>query len=504
MPRAFPSALTLLALLLAPACGGGGDDSASDPAPCTKPGALRALAVQGQPAPGTAGNFGPFPSANVLMDAAAGGWCAFVAPTTDPAVARALYVALPDGAVLDVWKSGTVVPDAGGGTIQDFLLVRVNPAGHVLAEVSIAGDLGGRTFGLLSAQVVGGVVTARNDVIYSGQDMGASGVTGALSDIDEARTFLVEDGRVFFGGVTGVVEAFWQVNLDGSGLAAQVATGFPVPGPGSLSVNDLKAVGVSRDGNRFAFVAEVGGVNANRLLAGTTGSTIYATIAVDGGGLPTGGGTLLQVHAGGPLLVYNSGSVVWRARGTLVAPDDIILLGNSVVPFTTMARSGQLVPTTTSAVYGSLELLQHGREALMPMMRAQIVGLSNGIDFATFALDGVNQFLALYEGRPAPSDLGQTTTFTDTVPGLGQAPYVDVARDGSLAVAALLANGTSGIFWLIPNCDLFTVAASSQPAPGGDTFGPFTPSTTHTTADGVVLFRAALTTAGSGIFRQGP
>ncbi len=489
-------------LLLSSACGGGGGGDDDEPTACTKPGSLRALAVQGHPAPGTAGVFTAFPSANPLMAAAPGGWCAFVAYTTDPAVPRVLYVALPDGSVLPVWSAGETVPDAGGGTIQDFLLVRVNAAGHVLAEVSLLGDLGGRTFGLLSAQVVGGVVAAKADVIYSGQDVGASGTTGLLTDVDETRVFLVADGRVFFAGLTGTAEAFWQVNIDGSGLDAQVATGDPLPG--SVSVLDLDAVGVSADGNRFAFVAEVGGVNANRLYAGTTGTSTYAPIAVDGGGLPVGGGTLLNVHAGGPLIVRNGGNVIWRARGTLPGTDDIVLRGDSVAPFVTLARSGQLAPTTASATFGALELLQHEPQGVTVLIRVQVQGLANGVDFATYALDGTNQFLALYEGRSAPSDLGQTTTFTDTVPGLGQPPYVDVAADGSLAAAALLANGTSGVFWLVPDCDSFTIAASGQAAPGGDTFGPFHPTAPHTSATGVVLFRASLTTAGSGLFRQGP
>lgn len=489
--------MAVLAVGLLAACGGGG--GGDDPAPCAKAGTLRALALQGAPAPGTAGNFGPF-AAGMLMDAAAGGWSVFASGTTDATALRGCWVAQPDGTLLNVWKSGETVPDAGGGTITDFSLVRTNAAGHVVVGVTITGDAGGRTFGLLSAQVVGGAVTAKNDLVYHLRDMGASGLSGLLSDIDEARVILTDDGRTFFAGTTASGEALWVVNLDGSGLDVQVKTGDTLPG--SVTALDLKAVGVSKNGNRYAFVADIGGAFEDRLYDGTTGGSTFAAIAADSAGLP-GGGSVVEVHAGGPLLVYDSGSVLWRAQGSLSGVDDVLLVGNSIQPFTVLARSGSLAPTAGGGVFGSLELLQHEPEGVLPMFRAQIVGAPNGVDFATYGIAS-GLALAFYEGRAAPSDLGESASFTDTVPGLGAPPYVDLSRDGAFAFAGLLSNGTSGIFWLVPNCGFFTVAKSGGPAPGGDTFGAFSPSATRTAADGVVLFRAPLSSAGSGVFRQGP
>ena len=68
----------------------------------------------------------------------------------------------------------------------------------------------------------------------------------------------------------------------------------------------------------------------------------------------------------------------------------------------------------------------------------------------------------------------------------------------------MLNSGRPGAFWLLPNLGLFTIAAGGQDIPGGgDTFGGQSTWRT-TTATNVMLFRAPVTTAGSGIFRRGP
>lgn len=498
MRRLVVWSLAVLSAGLLPACGGGG--GGDDPAPCTKPGTLRALAFQGASAPGTSGVFGSF-TAGMLMDTAAGGWSVFTATTSDAGAPRGCWVAQPDGTALLVFRAGETVPDAGGGVIQDFSLVRTNAAGHVLAGVTLTGDSGGRTFGLLSAQVVGGAVVAKHDVVYHLRDTSASGLAGLLADIDESRVVLTDDGRIFFAGTTASAEALWVVNIDGSGLAVQVKTGDALPQVGSLT--DLQAIGVSRNGNRYACVGSFNGSYPELLLGGDTGGT-FSTIAKDTDGLGSfGGGSILSVHAGGPLLVYDSGSVLWKAQGDRGGLDDVLLLGSRSEPFTAFARTDGIAPSTGGAQLGALDLLQHEPEGVLPMFRAQLVGTSNGVDFATFGI-GSSLSLAFFEGRAAPADLGQSAVFTDTLPGLGAAPSVDIARDGGFAFAGLLTNGTSGVFWLLPGCGFFTVAHSGGGAPGGDTFGAFSPSATHTTADGVVLFRANLTTAGSGLFRQGP
>jgi hypothetical protein len=504
MRRIAALLLVLLPLGLASSCGGsGGGDT---PAACTKPGTLRVIALQGQPAPDTVGNFTGFP-VGLAMDVAVAGWGVFVAGTTDPAVPNGVFVVLPDGTVHLAFRQGEPVPDAAGGTISGFGSVRVNAAGQILVRVSIAGDGGGRDFGLLTAQVVGGSVTGKNDVVYESQDMSGVGLSGALQTIDESRTFFVDDGRVYFAGSTTTSEeGFWSVNVDGSNLALRIGTLSSVP-PEPLGVFDLKACGVSRDGNRLAFVVDVGG--QDRLYSGLASNTTYGLIAADGGGLaatPPRFGTIAEVHAGGQLLVYDSGAVLWKARGSVGSPDDVLLLGSDTVQYVALARSGDFAQQAGGGTFGTLDLIQHRAQTAGPLLDAGLVGVPNGVDSALYGLVTNPPSLAMFEGRPAPEDLGQATTFTDTdtFPGLNTPGYADVARDGGFAFAAALQNGTSGIFWLLPNCGLFTVAASGQPAPGGDTFGAFFPQATRTTHDGVVLFRAPLATAGSGIFRQGP
>lgn len=507
MPRIAALLLVLLPLGFAPACGGG---SGSDPAPeCTKPGTLRMIAVAGQPAPDTAGNFAAFP-VGMLMDVAIGGWGAFVADTTDPAVQSGVWIVLPDGSARLAFAKGETAPDAGGGTITGFGLVRVNGAGQVLVLANVTGA-GTRDFGLLTAQVVGGVVTGKNDVVYESDDMTATGTTGNLQTLDNANITFVDDGRVFFRGVTTTgFDTYWSANVDGTNRNRLVGEGSSVPNnPSAPTLGpllDLRAVGVSRDGNRFAFVYDtaVGGA----LSIGTTGTSFYGGIAFDGQGIPDAPrfGSLLDVYNGGPLLVYDSGSVVWKAQGSASAPDDVLFIGSNTVPYFVLARTGDFASQAGGGTFGTLDLLQHRSENGGPIVDAQLIAVPNGVDSALYGLATNPPSLAMFEGRPAPTDLGQTTTFTDTdtFPGLNVPGYADVSRDGALAFAALLQNGTSGLFWLLPNCGLFTIAASGLPAPGGDTFGPFSPQNTHTTHNGVVLFRAPLTTASSGIFRHGP
>ncbi len=395
MHRPLLALLLVFPVLFGSACGGGG--GGSDPAPpCTLPGTTLALAIQGQPAPDTGGNFGPLAS-GMLMDAGEGGWVVFVAPTTDGTNALCLFVAEPDGTVRRVFGTGEVVPNAGGGTISGFLVARVNAAGQILTEVSIAGDSGARTFGLLTAQVVGGVVTAKTDVVYHLDDVSASGVSGALTDIDETRITFLDDGRTTFGGTTNdPAEAVWIVNLDGSGLKSLIATGDALPdlpGP-SVTCQDVRAFGVCKNGAGFAFVADVGGVFEDRLYVGPTSSSLIYEVASDGNALP-GGGTVLEIYGGGPLLVFNNSVVLWKAVGNGLVPDDVILAGSSAEPYIELARSGDLAGGASGGFFGELDLLAHRGECQIPEIKAELFNVPGGADFATYVV-----------GRGAPLQAG--------------------------------------------------------------------------------------------------
>jgi hypothetical protein len=503
MRRFARASLLAVPLLVGAGCGGGGGDD--DSAPCVVPGTLRALAVQGAPALGTAGAFGAFP-VDLLLDTAPGGWSVFEATTGDPLNAQCIYVAQPDASLLKVFAKGETVPAPGDGTISDFLVARVNGAGQVLVEVAITGDTGGRDFGLLTAQVVGGVVTSKVALIYEGFNMGPSGVAGNLADIDEGRIWFQADGRTFFGGTTSTPhEAAWVVNLDGTGLDDLIATGDLLPdGAGVAVCVHLKALGVSADGSRFGFAADVGGPFEDRLYVGNTGTTTLAEVASDGNALP-GGGVVQEVYGGGDLLVFNNAFVMWQAEGSTALSDDVVLYGSPTTPYIELARTADPAPGS-GGFFGELRFVRHRQQCVFPAVDADLLLVPGGADFAMYVLGSGAPLLSIYEGRPAPPDLGEATVFTDLLPGLAEPQRFDVSPDGSFAFGGLMANGTSGIFWLIPACGTFTLAKSGGPAPvtGGDTFGAFAPQAAHTCHDDVVLFRALLTTNGSGVFRQGP
>ena len=476
MSRLLLAVLLAFPLFFGAACGGGGGGG-DDPAPCTLPGSLAALAIEGQPAPDTTGVYGPL-SLGMLMDAAPGGWSVFVAPTSDLSNPLCLFVAEPSGTVRKVFRTGETVPNAGGGTISGFMVARVNGAGQVLAEVSIVGDSGGRTFGLLTAQVVSGSVTAKTPLVYHLQDMTATGVDGSLSDLDEARIWFLEDGRTFFGGTTSdPAEALWIVNLDGGGLDLLIATGDALPDLGNPNVTclDLEAVGTATDGARFVFVADVGGPFEERLYIGSTSTSGYAEIASDGNALP-GGGFVMEIHAGGPLMLTNDGFVVWKAQGSLGVPDDVILQGSAVTAYAALARSGFQAPQTSGGIWGELDLLNHRGDNDIPQMVCELINVPGGADFATYAFTGGGAQLAVFEGLAAPADFGQAAIFSDELPGLRAAQTFDVASDSAFAFAGKMQNGSSGMFWLLPGCGTFTLAAVGGDVPGGgDTFGAFTP-----------------------------
>jgi hypothetical protein len=494
----------LLGAWLLAGCGGGGS---STPAPCAAGGTLRALAVEGAPAPGTAGSFQGFPT-GVPLSVAAGGWSAFVAQTDDPAAGEVLYAARPDGTLVAVWRKGEAVPDAGGGVIDSIPGAWVNDTGLVLAWVTITGDAGGRDFGLLTARVDAMGVSAQNDVVYDGRDLAATGLGGTLTGLVGPSIRLAGNGSVWFHGTTSVgQEGFWRANADGTGLALLVGTTTPLPG--GLAVADLLATEVHGGGDRYVFLAErtdVGGTVG--LYTGRASTTLLGLVAAEGDAL--GGGATIDVLPPAQALVpYESGSALFLAVSNL--GEDHLLLGASGLPPLVFAVEGDPIvvagapPAVAGGTFGTLAWLRNASQSALPLFRANVLGASSGVTLAILAVTDTSggKALALYDTRPAPSVAGAGVTFTSTFPDLGTAGRIDASADGAIAFGALLSNGATGVFWLIPNCGLFALALSGVAAPGGDTFAP-TSAWAVTAAVGTVLFRAPLTTAGSGIFRQGP
>ena len=160
----------------------------------------------------------------------------------------------------------------------------------------------------------------------------------------------------------------------------------------------------------------------------------------------------------------------------------------------------------TDGRYGDLDWAHNSRGSTFPFFIAELGTNSNGISFGIFLLTDLagGTALAMWDTRNAPTGFGASVRFTSTYPGLAGAGRRDADTSASLAFANVLNNGQPGAFWLLPNSGLFTIAAGGQTIPGGgDTFGSLSTWRT-TTALQVMLFRAPVVGAGSGVFRRGP
>lgn len=481
-------------LALVPACGGGGGSSAP-----SLPGALVALALQGNLAPDTGGGtFGVFPS-QPAMSAATGNWSAFVAPISLGNTPLCLYVAQPDGTLVRVYAAGDQLPGGSAETITGFGRVFMCPGGLVVAHVTLGG--GTRDFALVSGTVLGGIVTGRSLMIVDGQVLPAP-VSAALTELYVAEALVADNGTAWF-----LAEA--QGSSD-EHLLSVPATGTPVlqhlsPGdalPNGVSVVTIDAFGLDRTGTQYAFVADTT-ASERRIYNSQPGAPSAVELAQEGTVLP-GGAVVMDVHAGGSLIVYDVGNVVWLVEGNGAGTDHILVLANGVSR-SIMARTGNPAPGTgPSGLLGTLHLLSQESQIRFPTFWTNPVSSSNGITFAIYGvinLSGVPA-LAMYNGRPLPASAG-AGAFGTTFPGLGSPLYTQVSRNSDIVFANVFSTGSSGLFWLRTDVDLFAVALEGAAAPGGDTFGAFTPQAAFSIANDVVVFRAALAIAGTGIFRRG-
>ncbi len=495
--RFVPVALLGLILVCGlAACGGGGSEEPPEP---SAPGVLRTLALQGQAAPETTGNFAAFET-DPPMDVAVGGWSVFVANTTDAAAARCAYVAQPSGSLLLAFRTGETVPDADGGTISDIDAVWITEDGLVLAYVGIAGDGGGRTEGLLSARVSGGAIVDKHDVLYDQRPMIDVQMTGSLDDIVDELAVLMDDGWVFVPVVTTTAEhALLRVFSDGTSLTSLVKDGD------SLATGDtfvaLHALGVDPIGNRYTFVAERQDASYGIYIGVVGIDTLYARVIEEGDDLSEGVAT--EIPGPQPLLIDTSGRVLFKAVSS--ENEDHLCVGASAFPPGFLAVEGD-VDTWTDGLYEDLDWLHNQRGSSLPLFMGEIgtntFGISFGIFAATDLLGGTA--LAMWDTREVPAGVGSGLRFTSTYPGLAGQGRRDADTNGSFAFANVLNNGQPGAFWLLPGAGLFTIALGGQTIPGGgDTFDGLN-SWRTTTATNVMLFRAPVAGAGSGIFRRGP
>ena len=504
----------ILAFLLAlPACGGsggGGDDTPSDPG---APGELRSLALQGSEAPDTGGgDFGTFPTFPI-MDAATGGWCAFVAPVTGGSTNAVVYVALPSGTVTLVrcFAEGDAV-NGSGRFINSFAGVWMCSDGTVIALANLSGGMGTENFALLAVDVDGaGVLSNLRTILLDEASLDPQIAGGVLSDIDvltlqkeadETLWMLVTDSN---GGGTHLV----SIESDGTGLTRRASPGDVLVG---TSIATIDAFGVSFDGGWYAFATTTTSAGRQVWQRGTgVNAAVFDRLRADGDSTPSGMGTIADAWKGGRILCYGDGAVAWVAQGTLSGADDMYLFWqrSPVLRIDELARVGMTAPSTGAGMYSSLDMLNAAPSAARVLFQAAVGGGTVGINRATFRVRGLDPLDVVRE----TGDLVNLSGVNVSAPYINltqtNQPYDEVSFNGDFVYAQTWNVGLdAAIFWLVrlsPTTGAYyAVAAQGGPAPDGDTFGILSGGLGMTCAPGVVLFRAPVTMSGTGIFRQGP
>jgi hypothetical protein len=224
----------------------------------------------------------------------------------------------------------------------------------------------------------------------------------------------------------------------------------------------------------------------------------------DGELLPSGGGSVANIHKNGWLNVFSNGEVVWMAEGSDPAPDDVFMWGsNTGLPLTqVLARSGDAAPNT-GGTFGNMSGMNQASASAIPQFVAAVVASPQGSTVGTFGILSRGDVPRMGTAHLMQSDVGPLgSTYVGL--GAGGGAYTQISANGSFVFANVLQGGTSAVLWMIPLQGVFALAVETAPAPGGDTFGSFGTTSAHCCADGVALFRAPLTTAGSGMFRRGP
>jgi hypothetical protein len=301
---------------------------------------------------------------------------------------------------------------------------------------------------------------------------------------------------------------FFRVDGDGMNLELLVRADTFLGSGGVITSFD--AFGVDPTGRYYAYVASASGGGQNVVWRDTT-KTTPAEIMRNGDS-DGGAGTIIDAHTGGRLLVYSDGVLVWVCEGDQVASGrsvDHLLVFFSPTSTSTLvrilARSNDPIDSDAPIIPGNLDeilMLNTDRASTIPLFNGLIDDAPLPLTQGTF---GIHPSGLKLETSNVFSGAGgtQPSLYVDLrYPGK---PYNEVSGDASLVVAVRWPAG-SAIFWFQRNAqgnlEPLTLASDGDPAPGGDTFGDFESQSAHTCANGVVLFRAKLDTAGSGIFRH--
>ncbi|MCB9829805.1 MAG: hypothetical protein H6806_08615 [Planctomycetes bacterium] len=488
----------LVALVLAlglAACGGGGGGTPTDPR-----GTFDVVALEGETLPGpTLGEVGELPtgggSGDPVMALATGGWSAAVVPTTNGSVPWIVMVLDPSGVQVEALAAGALAPSLGDGTISGVSRLWITATGDVIAYVTLAGNSEGRTWGLVSIEISGGAAASPVAVVYELTSLLSVSLPGVMRSLDPADVIVDDSGRAWFlAGNDSDDPVLFSAPVDGSSLSAHARPGDALPG--AVTLVEIKSFGVEPAGTRFALVAGASDAT-DRLVTGVPGGLTYDQVGATGDTL-FGGGVIAELHVGDPLIVYGGNNVVWHARGSLSANDDLLLLASPLAG-EILARRGGAAASTGGGTFGTLRLLEQESDATIPYFAASVIGSGNGITFALYGVTSPTEAadIAVWNGR----SIGGTTLGT-TFPSLDRPPLLAAARNGDLAFANVMTDARSAVYWLIPFTGFIGAAISGDSTPMGDTWGAFAPTAFVTTAQGAIQWQGRLATAGTdGLFR---
>jgi hypothetical protein len=516
--RSVAAFAAVLGLAVLAGCGGGGGGGGGTP---TIPGTLAPLALEGTSAPGTgAGTFASF-GPGIRLAVADGGWVAFVADVIGGTTQKGLFVARPDGTVVNVYLRGDTVPTpgtgSGSGTIDDFQRVWITSNGVVVAKISI---LSGSTAGIISARVpASGAAVEKAGVIYHGTPLVAGlsgapqGTANALFDDlirvdDQGDVFLVSGGTLGGFGV-------WTFKRTGLTPLALAASGDAAPPGGGTLGFDFDGLGIDGNGLVVAFAVNVLGGPTHAIIAKNNSGVAGVYVSKNGDTHASIGGRIFEnVYDSGPIYVtYGNATsyVTWQADLDGAAPDKAIftrqVVGSDVLttgPLLAMAVPGQSVPGAGPGAFMSTIRLLDGANGpnLIPIMVDVALGTTTRIVARCPSPTSLSTVTYQGEVVPPPAE----TTFTANYPSLTALDGKVNDYTGSLAFSAALANGSSGVYWSIFNYGFFQIVRQGDAVPGlpGVTFAPFIGSGPVIPASGCVVFPANLIggTNPTGLFRQ--
>lgn len=493
----------LLVLLLLPfglpACGGGGGGGGGGSA---LPGSLIALAIEGTPTPTgapTVGSFAPFSVSAPRMDAASGGWAAFVATVnlSGGGSADVVYVAEPSGTLHEIFAVGEMAPSAGG-TITGIGNVWMCGDGTVYVSITMTAPA--PVLGIVSGRVSAGLVTSKQKVVYQNDILPGDAVNGVAAILESEA--LVDGTCTFWftAILTNAAVGLYSIERDGTGAVRHVVTGGNVP-PAAV-VAGIDAFSVSEGGGYFGCVLDVG-AGVQNVYSSAVGTGVIQLVATTTGSIPgIGGGTFVDAYKDGePIFVSASGQVVFIGIGDQGATDEVLVIMEPAGTIDrVLARTGDAPNPALPDEYNTLNLLRQRLDTgSYPQFAATLTG--GPLNIASYAydigLDVANRYV--YDGRPYVGG----GNFIGLLPGLTTGSGRRGNADISFAFRDQLDTGPTGIFWAFTTQPPLAIALEGGAALGGtDTFGSFS-STEHTTANGIVIFTAVLTGSGTGLFRQG-